>query len=257
MAQITDLCFEHYQSAFATGVDEPKPRLSWKIQSPSTDFEQSSYEIEVFDESSPLTQSRLQLKKVNSSSSTLVPWPVDKPLRSRQKISARVRVWDVQGGVTSWSESARLEVGLLQPSDWHCDRIAAPWSQESSAPQPEQLFRKEFPLGDIVDKARLYITAQGVYEANINGSCIGDYFLAPGWTSYDERLQYQTYDVTSALTTGTNCLGIRVAEGWFSGRIGFEGGRRGIKDKIRLWVDPLLRDQAQDKECISHVTTAQ
>ncbi|KAF5507736.1 putative beta-glucosidase O [Colletotrichum aenigma] len=79
-------------------------------------------------------------------------------------------------------------------------------------------------------QARLYITAQGVYEAEINGRRVGDYFLAPGWTSYDGRLQYQTYDVTNLLNVSSseNCMGVRVVEGWFSGRIGFEGGHRNI-----------------------------
>jgi alpha-L-rhamnosidase len=70
-----------------------------------------------------------------------------------------------------------------------------------------------------------------VYEAEINGQRIGEYFMAPGWTTYDHRLQYQTYDITSALTIGENCLGARVAEGWFCGRIGFEGGHRNIWGK--------------------------
>jgi alpha-L-rhamnosidase len=90
------------------------------------------------------------------------------------------------------------------------------------------LYRREFRLEDSIAKARLYITAQGVYEAEINGRRVGDHFLAPGWTTYDGRLQYQTYDITGYLSTGDNCIGVRVAEGWFSGRIGFEGGHRNI-----------------------------
>ncbi|RYC79794.1 hypothetical protein BFJ63_vAg17323 [Fusarium oxysporum f. sp. narcissi] len=68
----------------------------------------------------------------------------------------------------------------------------------------------------------------GAYEAEVNGSRVGDYFLAPGWTSYHGRIQYQTYDVAPLLIRGDNCIGVRVAEGWFSGRLGFEGGHRNI-----------------------------
>lgn len=68
--------------------------------------------------------------------------------------------------------------------------------------QPEDLFRKEFKLIDQVASEQLYITCQGVYEAEFNGRRVGDHFLAPGWTSYESRLQYQTYDVTSLLRAG-------------------------------------------------------
>jgi len=140
----------------------------------------------------------------------------------------RVKAWDSNGNTTSWSDPARLEVGLLHRADWQCDRIAAPWGPGTLEPDPEQLYRKGFVLDESTIQARLYITAQGVYEAELNGHRIGDHFLSPGWTAYDGRLQYQTYDVTGMLSKGSNCLGVRVAEGWFSGRIGFAGGHRNI-----------------------------
>ncbi|CAG7915560.1 unnamed protein product [Penicillium olsonii] len=112
-------------------------------------------------------------------------------------------------------------------TQWCCERIAAPWGPTTPGPDAEWLFRKEFEFQS-GKKARLSITAQGVYEAEINGHRVGDHFMAPGWTAYDGRLQYQTYDVTSLLVAGKNCIGVRVAEGWFCGRIGFEGGHRNI-----------------------------
>lgn len=111
--------------------------------------------------------------------------------------------------------------------NWLCDRVAAPWGPNTPGPDAEWLFRKEFEVKPF-SQATLFITAQGVYEAEINGHRVGDHFMAPGWTSYDRRLQYQTFDVTAQLLSGRNCIGIRVAEGWFCGRIGFEGGHRNI-----------------------------
>ncbi len=58
------------------------------------------------------------------------------------------------------------------------------------------------PTGKKVQSATAYVTAHGVYEAYLNGQRIGDAYLTPGWTSYDHRLQYQTYDVTDQLQTG-------------------------------------------------------
>lgn len=64
-------------------------------------------------------------------------------------------------------------------------------------------------------KARLHITAHGLYEAYLNDNLIGDHVLAPGWTSYDHELQYQSYNVTELVRKGNNVLGVYVAEGWF------------------------------------------
>lgn len=228
MVSITDVRFEHYQPSNTLGVHETKPRLSWRFLNAPNGFQQAGYEIELSEEG---IQSQLtRIAKVNciSPNSTLVPWPHNQPLRSRQKISARVRAWGKDGQTTLWSEHTRLETGLLSRTDWQCDRIAAPWGPGTLEPDPEQLYRKEFVVTEHVAQARLYVTAQGVYEAELNGQRIGDQFLSPGWTTYDGRLQYQTYDVTAMLWGGTNCLGVRVAEGWFSGRIGFAGGHRNI-----------------------------
>ncbi|KAJ5020178.1 hypothetical protein K4K57_000025 [Colletotrichum sp. SAR 10_99] len=230
MAIVTDIQFEHYHAPNTIGVQETTPRISWKIQNATFEFTQRSYEVELSEHVANIQEPRVTTVKIVSAQRSLVPWPFPKPLQSRQKVSVRVRIWGQEETITDWSEASHLEIGLLSREDWHCERIAAPWSPGTSAPDPEQLFRKEFAVKGRVAQARLYITAQGVYEAEINGRRVGDYFLAPGWTSYDGRLQYQTYDVTDLFTFNSpeNCIGVRVAEGWFSGRIGFEGGHRNI-----------------------------
>ena len=85
--------------------------------------------------------------------------------------------------------------------------------------------RREFLLEARPVRARLYATARGVYEPRINGSRVGDHELAPGWTEYHNRLQYQTYDVTSLMREGANVLGAVVADGWWSGYVGFDPRR--------------------------------
>ncbi|KAF4154255.1 hypothetical protein CNMCM6069_009544 [Aspergillus lentulus] len=228
MTRITNMQFEHYHPPNTIGVEETRPRISWQFEDYPPNFQQDAYEIEVSAVAWNTQATVLSSIKLSSPSSYLVPWPHSQPLTSRQKVSIRVRAWDPDGHGTEWSEPASLEVGLLNRSDWKCDRIAAPWGPDTCEPDTEQLYRREFRLADSIAKARLYITAQGVYEAEINGRRVGDHFLAPGWTTYDGRLQYQTYDITDYLSTGDNCVGVRVAEGWFSGRIGFEGGHRNI-----------------------------
>lgn len=75
-------------------------------------------------------------------------------------------------------------------------------------------FQKRFALVKEVKSAKLAITAMGVYEASLNGERIGQFILAPGWTSYHKRLQYQTYDVTELLKE-ENELTVLVGKGWY------------------------------------------
>ena len=76
-------------------------------------------------------------------------------------------------------------------------------------------FFKEWHSGKTAAQAELLITALGVYEARLNGLRVGDFVLAPGWTTYEKRLQVQRYDVTALLGT-ENCLTVRVGKGWYA-----------------------------------------
>ncbi|MCF0135936.1 MAG: family 78 glycoside hydrolase catalytic domain, partial [Lachnospiraceae bacterium] len=78
------------------------------------------------------------------------------------------------------------------------------------------------PNGEIM-KARLYITACGLYEACINGERVGNFVMAPGYTDYTKRIQYQTYDVTDLIREGENALTLQLADGWYRGAVGAWG----------------------------------
>ena len=75
-----------------------------------------------------------------------------------------------------------------------------------------------FQLKKNISKARLYITAHGLYEAYLNGERVGDEYFTPGWTNYNKRLQYQIYDVTKLLQSGGNAFAVRLGDGWFRGQ---------------------------------------
>ncbi|WP_256206795.1 family 78 glycoside hydrolase catalytic domain [Nocardioides luteus] len=86
------------------------------------------------------------------------------------------------------------------------------------------LLRKEVDLGSKeIKRARVYASARGVYELRLNGKRVGDAELAPGWTAYDKRIDYQTYDVTDLVSSGSNVLGAEVAPGWYSGKVAMFG----------------------------------
>ena len=147
-------------------------------------------------------------------------WPFD-PLASRQRVDVAVRVWGPDGA-SDWSAPLRVEAGLLAREDWSARLVQPPRTGDDAC----AYLRREFDA-DTVVRARLYATAQGVYECRLNGVPVGPDRLAPGWTSYRHRLRYQVHDVTDLVRTGANALAVRLADGWFAGRLGWwRGGLR-------------------------------
>ncbi|MFI6650483.1 alpha-L-rhamnosidase [Streptomyces sp. NPDC050529] len=101
---------------------------------------------------------------------------------------------------------------------------AGPWGKIVPGAFAANQLRHEFTLPrKKVSRARLYATALGLYEAHLNGRRVGRDQLAPGWTDYRERVQYQTYDVTTLLQPGSNAIGAYVAPGWYAGNVGMFG----------------------------------
>jgi alpha-L-rhamnosidase len=215
----------------APGIGTPQPRLSWTITADIPGWYQAAYEVEAYRPDDRLSESTGRLE---SGESVLVPWPFS-PLTSRQALLLRVRVSGVDGSRSPWSALAPVEAGLLHPGHWSARFITPDWEEDTSRPQPCPLLRREFHLHSPVVRARLYVTALGVYEVQLNGITAGDHVLAPGWTSYPDRLVYQTLDVTGLLHEGWNALGAILGDGWYRGRLGFLGGRRNIYgDRLAL-----------------------
>jgi alpha-L-rhamnosidase len=162
----------------------------------------------------------------------------------------QVRIWDETETASQWSAPGRFEIELDQAdgsggSDgtgrWKASWIGLGPIRESFDPpaqggspdpvasslNPAPYLRLAFDLAGPVRSARLHVTALGLYEARLNGHRVGDAFLAPGWTDYAKRVQYQTYDVTGLLREGENVIGAIVADGWYSGFAGFNAKRAG------------------------------
>lgn len=91
------------------------------------------------------------------------------------------------------------------------------------------VFKKEFTLNKAVTSARLYATGLGLYEAYLDEQKIGNEYLAPGSTDYTNWVQVQTYDLTASLqTSGKHQLLFSLADGWYKGNMGFDGGKTNI-----------------------------
>ncbi|KAF5565935.1 hypothetical protein FNAPI_1484 [Fusarium napiforme] len=219
---ISRVSFEHYASPL--GIAETAPRISWRFEGDAPDWEQSSYDIQV----TRSVNGKPKSFSSKSSDSLYQPWP-DAPLEEAQTVSVRVRAHGrLRQPSTPWSDWVSVETGVFKKSWENVKPIASTIKINVTAPKRPVYFRKEFKLPDDIVSARLYITALGIYEAEINGKRVGDSVLAPGWQSFHHRHVYDTYDVTKLLTPGSNSIGALVGEGWYAGRLGFAGGQRNI-----------------------------
>lgn len=200
------------------GIDETQPRFSWQLSTDKRNTSQTAYEIKVTADKEKIWSTG----KVNSDQSVQVLY-AGAALQSGKKYSWQVRVWDNSGKASTWSDVATFQMALLNKSDWKATWIT-PGYVEDSVMRPSPLFRKEFNANKKIISAIAYITAHGLYEAQINGQRVGDAYLTPGWTAYKKRLQYQTYNVTSLLKNGSNAIGVSLGSGWYRGIIGFTNG---------------------------------
>lgn len=205
------------------GIDTRIPRFSWKIESSLRGVKQQSYELRVGENAAKLVKGEDVLWTsgvVQSDQSVLIPYG-GPAVASRKNYYWQVRVGDANGNTTGWSAVQHWEMGLLSPEDWSASWIQADIPGDSAG-QPAPMLRRSFSIPKRVKQARLYITAHGIYEAFINGSKVGDQYLAPGWTTYHKRLQYQVYDVTPMLKAGVNGTGVVLGDGWYRGWLAWE-----------------------------------
>ncbi len=99
---------------------------------------------------------------------------------------------------------------------------------------PALYLRKEFLLKPNIKSAFVCISALGLYELHVNGEKISDY-LAPGWTDYNTRVYYNLFDVKENLiSSDKNSIGIIIADGWYSGYLGWENGREYYGDSPKV-----------------------
>lgn len=193
------------------GVDDASPAFSWIIDSDQRNVSQAAYEVAVYEGGKKVWGSG----KVASSESINVQYQ-GPALKPSTKYFWQVRVWDNNGRQSKWSPRASWVSGMLSTQEWKASWIE-PVVKSSESP----LMRKTFVLSKPVASAVAYITAHGMYEAYINGQKVGNAHYAPGWTTYNKRLQYQAYDVTSMLTKGGNAIGLMLGYGWYHSLLGW------------------------------------
>jgi len=214
------------------GMDVRQPRLSWRLAGPARGLRQSAYQVLVAADRAGLEAERglgWDSGRVTSAQSTQVVY-AGAALQSRQRCVWQVRVWDAHGQASAWSEPAAWEMGLLEAGDWQAEYITPDEAVTAVCP----LLRTTFEVAGPVAYARAYVTSLGLYALEVNGQPVSDWLFTPGWTSYNHRLQYQTYDVTARLRPGANAAGATLAEGWYRGRVRGNGQPPGYNGPLAL-----------------------
>lgn len=211
--------------------------FSWQINSQHRNQLQSAYQILVTENPNDLKTSKNILwdsGKINSDKSALVKADGLK-LKSHQTYFWKVKAWTQDGKESAWSEPANFKSGLFSESDW----AGAKWIGYKDLQTAKRLvpgvhgngnqlgdkcvdrpvvplFRNEFEVSGNLESATLYISGLGQYEASINGEKVGNSFLTPGWTNYDQTVFYNIYDVTPMLNPGKNVVGAIVGNGFYN-----------------------------------------
>ncbi len=207
--------------------DARQPRLSWELVSAERGQVQTAYQIMVATSPALLANENPDLwdsKKTEGNASNQIEY-AGQLLASRLICYWKVRAWDKTGKISAWSSTARWEMALLATGDWKASWIGNDLSALGKGPvyhlPPAPYFRKTAVVNAVIKKARLYVSSLGLYEFHINGKRIGDDYFTPGWTDYNKRVYYQTYDVTRDLIKGKNAVGAVVSDGWYAGYLGY------------------------------------
>ncbi|MNO14186.1 Bacterial alpha-L-rhamnosidase [compost metagenome] len=250
MLQITNVKCEYFTNPI--GIDKEVPVFGWKLSSTRNNTYQQAYQIVVHQGEKVVWDSG----RIDSRQTFAVPYEGDS-LRSRTEYRYHIRIWDDTDNEVM-SEEQTFETAFLHQGDWkalfvepdplgaleqnpytaaegiwyefvgkmmkgeqpeYVDLDAVMASLPLQPYHPATLIRKEFVVSKKIEKARIYMTAHGVYDIQVNGEAITDALLAPEYTSYDKLLKYQTYDVTSHLLQGANALGVTIADGWFKSKL--------------------------------------
>lgn len=234
-------------------LDCKHPRFSWEIAAEENNVFQTAYRIIVRDgDGSLMWDSGVR----DSSDSTGIPYE-GKELASASSYTYIVSVQTNTGAEIKGDECV-FETAFFDLSDW-CARWIEPdplpqlpvnplitakkqWAESLEAMMrgepsevrsdgdilhslplepydPAVQMRRTFTAEVPVAKARLYVTAHGLYEVRINGKPVTDSLLNPGFTTYDKRLKYQVYNVDNLICEGANAISATVADGWYKGKI--------------------------------------
>lgn len=249
---LSGLTVEHRTNPL--GVDTDEPRFGWRMASSARGRRQTAYQILVATSPERLTHAHADVwnsGRVASPDSVAVRYGGIR-LRASTRYFWTVTAWDEDGRAVTGAPPAHFETGL-RSTDGVSGWDGATWiSMAGKAPNSPgaPLLRRQTALKGRVREARLYLSALGVYDAYVNGRRVSvpqgggttQELLTPGWTNYDSRVSYLSYDVTDLVAGGRRVtLAAVLGNGWYNSRISDgstyyskDGNRLALKAKLLL-----------------------
>lgn len=240
------------------GVDVLQPRLSWKLKSDMRGQKQTGYHLIVASTRDKLDQNLGDLwdsGEVLTDQSIHIPYQ-GHPLLSNLRCYWKVRVTGIQGEQSEWSEPAEWTMGLLQPEDWKAKWISHdPGEKKLSYPW----VRHTFEVNEDVEQALIHVNTASYYALRINGRKVSPDVLTPGVSKVDKRFLINSYDVSSHLVTGENCISLWMGLGWYQPRISGRDGQVLLRTQLEIDSAPGHRVIGTDKSwkvkesCVSQI----
>ncbi len=204
-----DLRVEHEHDPI--GLDEPLPRLSWRL--PAGTPEQSGYQVQV----QGIDVSSIMWDTGRAASADSIQVTYGGPeLRAFASYRWRVRYWAGADDASDWA-TGTWSMGPMGESDW----APAHWVTAGDATpeelRPAPLLRRVFEReGSQVASATLFVCGLGYATCHVNGQPVTADILQPAPTNYDKTALYNSYDVTSLVQQGRNCLAVELGRGRFA-----------------------------------------
>ena len=207
--KVNNILTEYLDNPIGLGIKSP--RITWTLEGVS---KQKAFEIKY-----SINDDEEIIKKVDSSS---MNYTFSEEFKSRDIVKYSLRVLSDKDEWSDYPPTHSFEMGLFEESDFTAKWITGNYKPSKKNRYPVDYFKKEFKVNS-PSKARLYISACGIYEAFINGKRVGNFILAPGSTDPRKRIQYQTYDIKDLLNEGHNEIVVLLSDGWYRGSIGAKG----------------------------------
>ncbi len=197
------------------GMDAESPRFSWWLESPLRGQKQTACRILVASSRELLDRDRADFwdsGKMAGDQSVAVIYR-GKPLPSGKALWWKVMAWDKDGKPIEWRRTDQFVTGKFAADDWK-----GRWIGASENPRHKPVYlRKEITIAKPVKRATVFFCGLGQSELTIEGKKVGDYLLAPGFTTYDKRVQYLVFDVTDRFAEpGVKALGVVLFDGWYA-----------------------------------------
>ncbi len=205
------------------GVDNRTPAFSWKLASEEQGFLQKAYEIRVYELHKLTGEKSLVWDSgvVKSKNTSAIPYEGEE-IKEHSDYAWTVEITDSHGNRVC-SKEALFTTAFWQENAFSQGKFIAMNPEENIYEDGQAVFRKEFVLENKeIREAVLYASALGIYDGYVNGERLGrgNYDeLKPGWTDYEDRLLYNTYDITDYLKKNDkNAMAFMVGTGWWCGR---------------------------------------